>query len=227
MLHTMQPMSYVGRDARGDSLLERGILGVGERLGLLAGVVLAVSAFTGWYSGPGQGVKVSVTGWDSGYPGKPVFFLGIAAVLVVVLREVGVTLPAAFPESLITIALGALATVLVLVRVLLDPGRLLLRRPRRRDLDQPRRRDRSHRGRSARSIRRDVTSSRGPAAGHRLQRPHVGLGRRRRRAVVRAPARARSRATKIDDDRARRRRHVAATRCAAAGVDGPGRAHGL
>ena len=74
MLHTMQPMSYLGRDARGDSLLERGILGVGERLGLLAGVVLAVSAFTGWYSGPGQGVKVSVTGWDSGYPGKLVFF---------------------------------------------------------------------------------------------------------------------------------------------------------
>jgi hypothetical protein len=117
----MQPMSYLGRDARGDSLLERGILGVGERLGLLAGVVLAVSAFTGWYSGPGQGVKVSVTGWDSGYPGKAVFFLGIAAVLVVVLREVGVTLPAAFPESLITIALGAVATILVLVRVFSIP----------------------------------------------------------------------------------------------------------
>jgi len=121
MIHTMQPMAYPDRDLRGESLLERGILGVGERLELLAGVVLAVSAFTGWYSGPGQGVKVSITGWDTGIAGKVVFFLGVAAVLVVVLREVGVTLPAAFPESLITIALGAVATVIVLIRVLSIP----------------------------------------------------------------------------------------------------------
>jgi hypothetical protein len=121
MIHTMQPMAYPDRDYRGDSLLERGMLGVGERLELLAGVVLAVSAFTGWYSGPGEGVKVSITGWDTGIAGKIVFFLGVAAVLVVVLREVGVTLPAAFPESLITIAIGAAATIIVLVRVLSIP----------------------------------------------------------------------------------------------------------
>lgn len=121
MLHTMQPMAYPERDFRGESLLERGILGVGERLELLAGVVLAVSAFTGWYSGPGEGVKISITGWDTGYAGKVVFFLGVAAVLVVVLREVGVTLPASFPESLITIALGAAATIIVLIRVLSIP----------------------------------------------------------------------------------------------------------
>src|SRR6188472_4496175 len=121
MLHTMQPMAFNDRDIPRESLLERGIIGIGDRLGLLAGVVLAVSAFTGWYSGPGQGVKVSVTGWDSGYPGKLVFYLGIATVLVVVVREVVVTLPAAFPESLITIALGALATILILVRVFSIP----------------------------------------------------------------------------------------------------------
>ena len=121
MIHTMQPMAYPDRDSRGESLLERGILGVGERLELLAGVVLAVSAFTGWYSGPGQGVKVSITGWDTGFAGKVVFFLGVAAVLVVVLREAGVTPPAAFPESLITIAIGAVATVIVLIRILSIP----------------------------------------------------------------------------------------------------------
>ena len=114
-------MSYVDRDVRGDSLLERGILGVGERLGLLAGVVLAVSAFTGWYSGPGEGVKVSVTGWNTGIAGKAVFFIGVATVLIVVVREAGVTPPAAFPESLITIALGAVATIIVLIRVLSIP----------------------------------------------------------------------------------------------------------
>jgi hypothetical protein len=117
----MHAMSYVDRDVRGDSLLERGILGVGERLGLLAGVVLAVSAFTGWYSGPGEGVKVSVTGWNTGIAGKAVFFIGVATVLVVVVREAGVTPPAAFPESLITIALGAVATIIVLIRVLSIP----------------------------------------------------------------------------------------------------------
>ena len=47
----MQPMAYPRSRLRGESLLERGLLGIGDRLGLLAGVVLAVSAFTGWYSG--------------------------------------------------------------------------------------------------------------------------------------------------------------------------------
>ena len=66
MLHTMQPMAFNDRDIPGESLFERGIIGIGDRLGLLAGVVLAVSAFTGWYSGEGEGVKVSVMGWDTG-----------------------------------------------------------------------------------------------------------------------------------------------------------------
>ena len=49
MLHTMQPMAFHDRDIPGESLFERGIIGIGDRLGLLAGVVLAVSGFTGWY----------------------------------------------------------------------------------------------------------------------------------------------------------------------------------
>ena len=103
----MQPMPFNDRDIPRESLLERGIIGIGDRLGLLAGVVLAVSAFTGWYSGPGEGVKVSVMGWDTGVAGKVVFFLGIAVVIVIALREVGVQMPATVPESLLTIALGA------------------------------------------------------------------------------------------------------------------------
>jgi len=102
-------------------VLERGIIGIGDRLGLLAGLVLAVSSFTGWYSGPGEGVKVSVTGWDTGIAGKAVFFIGLAVVVVVVLREVGVQMPATVPESLLTIALGAIATIIVLVRVISIP----------------------------------------------------------------------------------------------------------
>jgi hypothetical protein len=121
MLHTMTRMASRDRDLAGDSLLARGILGIGERLGLLAGVVLAVSAFTGWYSGQGEGVKVSVMGWDTGTAGKVVLFIGLAVVLIIVLREAGVRFPASVPESLITIGLGALATIIVLVRLISIP----------------------------------------------------------------------------------------------------------
>ena len=114
-------MAFHDRDNPGGSFLERGLVGIGDRVGFLSGVVLAVSAFTGWYSGPGEGVKVSVTGWDTGVAGKIVFFLGIAVVLVVALREAGIQLPAAVPESLLTIGLGAAATVIVLVRVISIP----------------------------------------------------------------------------------------------------------
>jgi hypothetical protein len=82
-----------------------------------------VSAFTGWYTGDGdsQGVTVSVLGWDTGTLGKIVLFLGLAVVLVLALRTLGIQPPAAVPESLITIALGAVATVLVLIRVISIP----------------------------------------------------------------------------------------------------------
>jgi hypothetical protein len=97
------------------------MLGIGDRLCLLAGLVLAVSAFTGWYTGPSEGVTVSVTGWNTGTLGKLVFAVGVLVVLVVALREIGVEMPAAVPESLVTIALGSIATVLVLVRVFSIP----------------------------------------------------------------------------------------------------------
>lgn len=95
--------------------------GLGERLGILSGVVLAVSSFTGWYSGDGEGVKISVLGWNTGVLGKLVLFVGLAVVLVLVLRELGVRPPATLPESLITIVLGALATIFVLIRVISIP----------------------------------------------------------------------------------------------------------
>jgi hypothetical protein len=114
-------MAYQERGIPGRAALDRGLLGMGERLGFLGGIVLAVSAFTGWYTGPGDGVTVSVMGWNTGTLGKLVFFLGLAAVLLVALREVGVDLPATVPESLITIAIGSLATIFVLIRVFSIP----------------------------------------------------------------------------------------------------------
>ena len=94
---------------------------LGGRLTFLFGVLLTMSAFTGWYSGDGNGTTVSVIGWNTGTIGKIVFFLGLATVLLVVLREVGVSMPASVPESLVAIAFGSIATILVLVRVISIP----------------------------------------------------------------------------------------------------------
>jgi len=101
--------------------LDTGLFGLGDGLALVAGVVLAVSSFTGWYTGEGEGVTISVLGWNTGVLGKLVLFVGLAVVLALVLREVGVEPPAAVPQSLLTVALGALATIFVLVRVISVP----------------------------------------------------------------------------------------------------------
>ena len=60
-------------------------------------------------------------GWHTGTLGKLVFFVGLAVLVLVALRELGIDLPAAVPESLLTIALGALATIFVLIRVISIP----------------------------------------------------------------------------------------------------------
>ena len=90
-------------------------------LTFLFGLLLALSALTGWYTGEGEGTTVSVIGWHTGTIGKVVLLLGLLAVLLVVLREVGVVLPATVPESLLAIAIGSIATVLVLVRLISIP----------------------------------------------------------------------------------------------------------
>jgi hypothetical protein len=91
------------------------------RLTFIFGLSLTISALTGWYSGSGEGTTVSVIGWHTGTLGKIVFFLGLLAVLLVALREFGFSLPSALPESLVAIAIGSVATVLVLVRLISIP----------------------------------------------------------------------------------------------------------
>lgn len=98
---------------------------IGERITLVAGFVLAVSAFTGWYVGSGEGLTLSVIGWHTGVLGKLVFFIGLAVLALVALREAGIDLPATVPESLVVIALGSLATIFVLIRLITIPERFL------------------------------------------------------------------------------------------------------
>jgi hypothetical protein len=95
--------------------------GWGGRLEWVAGLVLAISAFTGWYAGSGEGPTVAVIGWHTGALGKLVFFIGLAVIALVVLREAGFELPANVPESLVVIALGSLATVFVIIRLISVP----------------------------------------------------------------------------------------------------------
>ncbi len=111
----------LSRVAMRERRIDPGLLGLGDGLGVVAGIVLAVSAFTGWYTGEGEGVTISVLGWNTGVLGKLVLFVGLAVVVVLLLRELGIEPPAALPQSLVTIALGALATIFVLVRVISVP----------------------------------------------------------------------------------------------------------
>jgi hypothetical protein len=95
--------------------------GLGQRLTWVAALVLTISAFTDWYVGSGPGPTTSVIAWHTGALGKLVFFIGLAILALVILREAGIELPATVPESLIVIALGALSTVFVLIRLISVP----------------------------------------------------------------------------------------------------------
>ena len=103
--------------------LPGGIWAAGERVAALAGFVLMLSTFMGWYAGSEEGPTIAVIGWHTGAVGKLVFLLGLAVVVLFALRELGIELPATVPESLVVIVIGSLATILVLIRLISVPDR--------------------------------------------------------------------------------------------------------
>jgi hypothetical protein len=105
--------------------VREGLWGAGDRVTWVAALVLALSSFMDWYAGSGVGVKLAVIGWHTGVLGKLVFFIGFAVLAILALREAGMGLPASAPESLVILALGALATVFVLIRVISIPDSVL------------------------------------------------------------------------------------------------------
>jgi hypothetical protein len=125
----IEPEPHVS--VRGDGPPDRapaygeGFWRLGERMTWVSGLVLAISSFTGWYSGSGDGLTLSVIGWNTGALGKLVFFVGLAVLALVALREAGIDLPATVPESLVVLALGSLATIFVLIRLISIPDRFL------------------------------------------------------------------------------------------------------
>ena len=102
-----------------------GLWAAGERITWVAGLVLALSSFMDWYAGSGVGVKLAVIGWHSGALGKLVFFVGLAVLALVALRESGFELPPTIPESLLVLGLGVLAAVFVLIRIISIPDAVL------------------------------------------------------------------------------------------------------
>ncbi len=102
-----------------------GLYALGERVTWIAGLILALSTFMDWYAGSGVGIKLAVIGWHTGILGKLVFFIGLIVLGLVVFRELGFELPPSLPESLLVLALGILATVFVMIRVISIPDAVL------------------------------------------------------------------------------------------------------
>ena len=96
-----------------------GLWRTGELLAWLGGLVLTLGAFMGWYSISGDlRGNLSVLGWHTGTIGKLVFVIGVVVLLLLSLRAFGVQLPPSVPDGIVIAALGLVATILVLIRLI-------------------------------------------------------------------------------------------------------------
>ncbi len=96
-----------------------GLWRTGELLAWLGGLVLTLGAFMGWYSISGDlRGKLSVLGWNTGTIGKLVFAVGVVVLLLLALRAFGVELPPSVPDGIVIAALGLVATILILIRLI-------------------------------------------------------------------------------------------------------------
>ena len=111
---------------RSERFASAGVIAISDTVTWIAGLVLALSSFTGWYAGSESiGPTIAVIGWHTGTLGKLVFFIGLAVIALVALREAGIELPPAVPDSLVVIALGSLSTIFVLIRLISIPDEFL------------------------------------------------------------------------------------------------------
>ena len=114
-------MSVVFRESSGSRVPPASFWTPAELLAWPSAIVLTLSSFMGWYSGEIDGLSLSATGWQSGILGKLVFFVGLAVLVLLVLRATGVELPPRVPVGVVIAGLGALGTIFVLVRLLEVP----------------------------------------------------------------------------------------------------------
>jgi hypothetical protein len=102
-----------------------GIWAAGDRIVWVSALILMLSTLMDWYAGSGVGVTLAVIGWHTGVLGKLVCIIGFVVLAIVLLREFGIELPPSVPESLTILALGMLAVVFVLIRVISIPDAVL------------------------------------------------------------------------------------------------------
>ena len=96
----------------------------GEGIAWVAGLVLMLSSFMGWYSGSGDGLSYSVLAWHTGTVGKLVFFVGLAVLVFLGFRAAGFELPSAVPTGMVLAGFGTAATILVMIRLIEIPDRI-------------------------------------------------------------------------------------------------------
>ena len=112
-MSTVEPTEQTPRDRQVDEPFgwarpPAAFWAAGGWLSWMSGLVLTLSPFMSWYAGSGEGLTIAVTGWHTGVLGKLVFVLGAAVLALALLRELGVELPPAIPESLVIVVIGAL-----------------------------------------------------------------------------------------------------------------------
>ena len=139
-----------------------GFWALGGRLTWVAAIVLTVSAFTDWYAESGLG-RADDRGdrLAHGHARQArLLHRARAARCSRILRELGFELPPSVPESLVVIALGSLATIFVLIRLISIPDSIPPPAGSgHRHLDQPGGVARRDRRRTSTSFRRAVASS--------------------------------------------------------------------
>ena len=169
-----------------------GFWAIGGRLTWVAGLVLAVSAFMGWYAEHGlAGPTIAVIGWHTGTLGKLVFFIGLALLVIAILAEVGIELPPSDSRQPGRDRARLARDDLRPDPADLDPGLdPAARGPRDRDLDQPARGSGRDRRRALASIRRAVATEH--AEDRAADACRAASARRRRRGRSRSRREART-----------------------------------
>ena len=85
-------------------------------------LILFISVFLSWYGASIAGFSVSVSGWDSVDVAKLVALLALIVIAALVIEMFVPTVTLPVPASLIIIAAGGLAVLLVLVKIVDKPG---------------------------------------------------------------------------------------------------------
>jgi hypothetical protein len=97
-------------------------LTTGDKIAGVGGIVLLISLFLPWYGVSSGPISVTGSGWETlGFIDILLFLASVATIAIVAAKATG-KLPADLPAPVILLALGAVAVLLVLFRIIDIPG---------------------------------------------------------------------------------------------------------